>query len=66
MSPFHVLVDELDGKHKVQVKCVDDVRNHADAHRQRCVFKVCQLDIHRSEFNAPSNVGIISGRIFES
>ena len=66
MSTLHVLVDELDGQHEVQVKGVDDVCDHADAHRECCVLKVSQLDIHRAELNAPSDVRIVSRRVFES
>ena len=66
MSTLHVLVDELDGQHEVQVEGVDDVCDHAYAHRERCVLKVCQLDIHRAELDAPSDVRIVSGRVFES
>ena len=66
MSPLHVLIDEFYGQYEVQVKGVDDVCDHADAHRKCCVLKVCQLDIHRAELDAPSDVRIFSGRVFES
>ena len=66
MSTLHVLVDELDGQHEVKVEGVDYVCDHSDAHRECCILKVCQLDVHRTELDAPSDVRILIGRVFKS
>lgn len=56
MRSLHILVDQGNRKDVVQVEGVDNVSNHTNAYGQRCVLKICQLDIHRSKFYAPADV----------
>lgn len=66
MSPLHVLVDKGNGKNEIDIESVDDVSDHTNCNGQRCVLKVCQLDVHGSEFYTPANVGVFSRRVLES
>ena len=66
MRSLHILVDQGNRKDVVQVEGVDNVSNHTNAYGQRCVLKICQLDIHRSKFYAPADVWILCRWIFES
>lgn len=56
MRSAHVLVYERDRENKVQVERVHDVGDEADADCQSSILEVRQLDVHRSELNAPSDI----------
>ena len=66
MGPLHVLIDQGDGKHEVEVKGVDHVGNHTDSNGQGCVLEVSWADIHRAELDAPSDLAVLSGRVLEA
>mmetsp|Transcript_43119 Transcript_43119/g.57049 ORF Transcript_43119/g.57049 Transcript_43119/m.57049 type:complete len:220 (-) Transcript_43119:1433-2092(-) len=66
MCPLHVLVDERDRQDEVQVEGVHNVGDHAHSDGERGILEVRQRDIHRAELNAPSNVAVFGGWVFES
>jgi len=55
VSSVHVLVDHGHRHDEVDVKMVDDVDEQAKGDDETRVFEVCQLNVHGSELNAPSD-----------
>ena len=53
---MHVIGDWDD---KIYVKMVDYIGDEAQGHDQAGVLKICELDVHGSELNPPSDVGVL-------
>jgi len=45
---------------------IDNVDDEAQGDNKACVLEVCELNVHRAEFNSPSDIRILSWRWFES
>ena len=65
MSALHVFIYFGYGHDKIEVEMIDYVVNHAEKHYKGCIFKVSHLDVHRSEFYPPADLGVLRWRRFE-
>lgn len=55
MSPVHVLVDHGHWHDEIDVIVIDHVDQETQCHDEASVLEVCQLYVHGSELDAPSN-----------
>lgn len=55
MREIHVFVNLANRHDEVDVKVIDNVDNEAEGNDETGVLKVCELNVHRAEFNSPSD-----------
>lgn len=56
MRRLHVLADLRNRDIEIQIVAKNRAGNKHDKHRERRVLKICDLNLHRSELDAPSDI----------
>lgn len=65
MGCFHILIDLCDWQNIVDVIIIYDICQHPNEDCECAVFKIGQLNIHRTKFYPPANLGVLRRRWLE-